>query len=141
MPWICEASIQTIEGAGIEAVEAARLYFSWLHETLDGVRVAVDGDDVGMHLLGSTAAAIMLRQTHRNPNRVEYRVVGGYLVADEPGGVFVFESTATDGLRISLEGFTPRLPPLVYAVTHSIVHERVMRRFCRHLTECRLMEE
>jgi len=108
-------------------------YFDWVDDEVPAVQVVRDGDRVAMHLLSMERPAIELRAAPSVDGREKFDVCGGILVREPAGGRFVFEEPSPGRLRISLEGFTPRLPRIVYILTHALVHEYVMWSFRRHM--------
>lgn len=115
-------------------------YFRWVDEQVPGVRVQRLDERVAMHLWGSRRPAILLEPSGRDDGVEAFRVIGGFMVARPPGGEFRFESIESGRLRIVLCGFRPRLPKLLFMLTHSLVHEAVMWWFQRHV-EVPLIEE
>jgi hypothetical protein len=114
----------------LDAGQIAQRYFQWLATQLLGLIGVRHHDSTQLDLLLIGVPVVKLRQIETGPQRHRYDVVGGWLVA-APSGTFEFLCMPDQAVYAVLDGFRPRLPWLVYRMTHAYVHDRFMCRFSR----------
>jgi uncharacterized protein YbjT (DUF2867 family) len=128
-------SVQRFAAPGARAGEVADQYFTWLdHIGLGVVRVTQEGATMHIGVRFWPRPLLSLEKIEQDADRVVYRIIGGELVAPEPGATFEFrEVLGGRAVLVSIAGYRPRLPWWLYRVTQAEAHRLVMALFARVL--------